>query len=286
MKTVYWDQNFYFDDPNIRWGNPAYQLEPGDPGYVPYFPPKHDKSNHKKTKTMKHNSYYPVRVADQITWLSNFSGKLPGLSSPLGLNSGQVSAAVADCLWLIYTLQLWLPAVRKWALGATAAATEAQSGTGTSVQVLPVFTPPPLPNGTVAVLPGALDRLFMLIQTIKDGGKCSDANATNLGILGSEQTPPDYALVQPVLAASIVNGQILIKWGWGGNGAYLDMCEIQVDRGDGKGFGLLVYDTTPNYTDTQTFPTALTKWTYRAIYHLGDKAVGLWSNPVSVTVPA
>jgi hypothetical protein len=41
---------------------------------------------------------------------------------------------------------------------------------------------------------------------------------------------------------------------------------------------------TPGYTDTQPFPAAPTKWTYRAIYRVGDSQVGLWSLPVSVTV--
>ena len=38
------------------------------------------------------------------------------------------------------------------------------------------------------------------------------------------------------------------------------------------------------YTDTAPFPAAPVKWTYRAIYHVGDSQVGLWSLPVSVTV--
>ena len=70
------------------------------------------------------------------------------------------------------------------------------------------------------------------------------------------------------------------------NSAFLDICELQVDRADGKGFILLAYDTTPGYTDTQPFPAAPATWTYRAIYRVGDKQVGVWSNPVSVTVPA
>jgi hypothetical protein len=61
-------------------------------------------------------------------------------------------------------------------------------------------------------------------------------------------------------------------------------CEIQVDRGDGHGFGLLTVDTTPNYVDTQPFPTAKTVWSYRAIYRGDDARVGQWSSPVSVAV--
>jgi hypothetical protein len=38
MRPIYYDSSdpeAYFDNPNLRWGNPSYVLEPGDPGYVP-----------------------------------------------------------------------------------------------------------------------------------------------------------------------------------------------------------------------------------------------------------
>jgi hypothetical protein len=57
-----------------------------------------------------------------------------------------------------------------------------------------------------------------------------------------------------------------------------------VDRGDGKGFTLLTIDTTPNYTDTQSFPAGKSVWTYKAIYRVDDATVGIWSTPVSVPV--
>jgi hypothetical protein len=50
-----------------------------------------------------------------------------------------------------------------------------------------------------------------------------------------------------------------------------------VDRSDSKGFVMLTFDTTPNYTDTTPFPATPTKWTYRAIYRVGDSRVGQWS---------
>ena len=47
MKTLYWDainpltgRPFTWDDPNLRWGDPSYYLEPGDPGFVPYPGPE------------------------------------------------------------------------------------------------------------------------------------------------------------------------------------------------------------------------------------------------------
>ncbi|MEN3369132.1 MAG: hypothetical protein V7609_1275 [Verrucomicrobiota bacterium] len=75
-----------------------------------------------------------------------------------------------------------------------------------------------------------------------------------------------------------------LGWDWGGFANFLDQLEAEVDRGDGKGFVLLAIDTTPGYTDNQPFPATPVKWTYRAIYRLGDNRVGQWSKPVSVTV--
>jgi hypothetical protein len=92
--------------------------------------------------------------------------------------------------------------------------------------------------------------------------------------------------ITAVCLTGFAGNHVNVKWGWGGNTAFLDICEIQVDRGDGKGFGLLAFDTTPGYTDTQAFSAAPVIWTYRAIYRVGDNQVGVWSNPVSVTVPA
>ncbi len=235
---------------------------------------------------MKKSNYYPYAQNDQIVWLTNYADQLPGLAAVLGLTPAEVAAAVADCLWLIYLLQSWLPATRQWSQTGTAAVAEAQTGDGSALMVLPVFVPPPLPAGVVSVKTGALNRIFAQVQDIKNSGKCSDTNAGILGIVGSEQTGPDYTTIQPVISVVIVGGQVQVKWGWGGYAAWLDCCEIQVDRGDGKGFGLLTMDTTPGYTDTQPFPATKTVWTYRAIYQVNDARVGVWSQSVSVAVPA
>ena len=235
---------------------------------------------------MTRQAFYPTRANDEVVWLGNLRGKFAGHSPTLGISQAKCDAIIADCGWLIYILQAWLPAGRAWSLATTDAVNDAQSGDGTVLMALPVFTAPALPAGIVPTNTGALDRIFAFVQAIKDGGKCSDTNATNLGITGTAQTGPDLTTVQPVISVSIMGSQVVVKWGWGGNSAFLDSCEIQVDRADGKGFVLLTIDTTPGYTDTQPFPAASVKWTYKAIYRLADAQVGLWSQTASVTVPA
>src|ERR1039457_5429174 len=134
-----------------------------------------------------------------------------------------------------------------------------------------------------AVAPGIETRFRALVQIIKTNANYNEAIGQALGIEGAQQTGPDLTTIQPIIDAVISGNHVNVKWGWGGNSAYLDICEIQVDRNDGKGFVLLAYDTTPGYTDTQPFPAAPVTWTYRAIYRVDDDRTGQWSLPVSVT---
>jgi hypothetical protein len=235
---------------------------------------------------MKKSHYYPAAQNDQIVWLTNYANQIQNLGSGLGLTAAEIKGIVADCRWLIYLLQAWLPSTRNWSQTGTNTLTGAQTGDGTKLMVLPVYAAPALPDGAVPVNTGALNRIFAQVQDIKNGGQCSDADQATLGIVGSEQPAPDWATLQPVFTVSIVGGQVVIKWNWGGYAAWLDCCEIQVDRGDGKGFVLLTIDTTPGYTDTQSFPVARTVWTYRAIYQVDDARVGEWSQSVSIAVQA
>lgn len=148
---------------------------------------------------------------------------------------------------------------------------------GQIVPVLPAGFPPAVPAGIVR-------RFRELVKRIKGMKNYTPTIGQSVGIEGSTQTGPDLATLQSVIELSIIGNAVLITWGWAGYSAFLDMLEIQVDRGDGKGFVFLTYDTTPNYTDTHPLPTVPTKWKYRAIYRVGDSQVGVWSNTVEITV--
>lgn len=89
-----------------------------------------------------------------------------------------------------------------------------------------------------------------------------------MGNEGRNHGGPDLDIIAPLLNLLVSGGQVQIRWGWQGHGASLDLIEIQVDRG--AGYGLLTYDTTP-------LPPTPGKWTYKAIYRIGDSQVGQWS---------
>ena len=87
-----------------------------------------------------------------------------------------------------------------------------------------------------------------------------------------------------MLKVSISGGIVNIEWNWQDYRKFLDMLEMQVDRGNG--WGPLLFDITPGYIDSTPHPATHTLWRYRGIYRVGDHQVGQWSSIVSVTVGA
>ncbi len=213
--------------------------------------------------------------------LLTFKNNIGGYSAALGLTAQQVTDQAADADYYGYSLacqKIVANAAQQWT---------AWKGITRNGGVVPVAGAPVLPNlpaAVPAVLPGIEARFRALVKQIKANSNYNVAMGEALGIEGAEQAAPDLGALQPVIKARMSGGRVEVDWGWQGNSAHLDLCELQVDRGDGKGFVLLAYDSTPGYVDTQPIPAAPVKWTYRAIYRVDDAQVGQWSNPVSVTV--
>jgi hypothetical protein len=230
---------------------------------------------------MRRSNYYPWKNSEQVIWLGNFRNKLPLHAAALSLAAGDVTDAQADCDWLIYLLGSWLPVVRSFGESSTNIITEAMTGSGGAAVTLPTFT---APAGGTAVEPGALNRIFNLVQNIRNNTACTDTIASDLGLFGSEQGAPDWNTFGPVLKVTRAPAGITVGWGWQGKRAFLDMIEIEVDRGDGKGWRFLANDTTPGYVDTEPVPASPVKWQYRAIYRVDDIRMGQWSAEAVVVV--
>lgn len=214
--------------------------------------------------------------------LITFKITIGSYSATLGVTAAQVTAQAAAADYFNYVLACrdimqngalqWIG----WKTLIRAGGTPRPSG---APVVSPVF-----PAAVPAVAPGIETRFRALVKQIKASPSYNETIGQALGVEGSQQVGPDLATLQPNINAVINGTQVNIEWDWSGFSADLDICEIQVDRGDGKGFVLLTFDTTPGYVDTQPFPATPVKWTYQAIYRVGDSRVGQWSKPVSVTV--
>jgi hypothetical protein len=213
--------------------------------------------------------------------LTTFMNAIGAYAATLGVGTAQVATQAADALYFNYVLsvqELMTNSAKQW----TAWKTLQRMGGSVPPTGAPVA--PTVPATPPVVAPGIEARFRALVKQIKANTDYNESIGAALGIEGSQQLGPDYATLAPALVLSISGDQVNVAWGWQGYGAFLDQCELQVDRGDGKGMVLLAIDTTPNYTDTAPFPSAPAKWTYQAIYRVGDQRVGQWSAPVSVTV--
>lgn len=213
--------------------------------------------------------------------LQTFKNGIGAYSALLGLTAAQVTAQAADAAYFDYAikcLNLMQGGAQQWMAWKNLA----RGGGLPPATGAPVATV--LPAVVAAVALGIEPRFRALVQLIKANPNYNVALGDALSIEGTAATGPNLANLHPAIEAMLSGNTVIIKWGWGGYSAYLDLCELQVDRGTGGGFVMLAYDSTPGYTDTQPFPAAPAKWTYRAIYRVGDHQVGHWSNPVSVTV--
>ena len=216
-----------------------------------------------------------------VAQMFKFKNNIGGYAVVLSVSPAQVAsqAADADYLgWVVSCQQTMIGAAQQWT-GWKNFTRAGGAAPPAGAPVLPTF-----PATVSAVMAGVEARFRQLVKQIKANANYNTSIGEALGIEGAEQTGPDLATIQPDITATIVGSHVEIGWTFQGFAAFLDQCEMQVDRGDGKGRVFLVIDSTPGYNDTQSFPATPTKWTYWAIFRVGDVQVGLWSKPVTITV--
>lgn len=235
---------------------------------------------------MKTQRYFPNRISAQVPWLENFRNKLPALETPLSLPPAHVDACVASCNFMIYVLGEWLTAVRAFGPAATSAMDLLLSGTGPDAVVLPVFNLPALPAGVAAVPPGALNRLFDLVQVIKSSPGYTDTIGQDLNIIGPAAAPStSFVKTTPDAKLTVVQGATnkavrLDFKKYGHMGVY-----IECKRGAGE-FEFVAIDTESPYLDDRPLLVAGTPEVRQYRLRYWDKGTpnGDWSDVDSITV--
>ncbi len=230
---------------------------------------------------MSRSDYIPANDDAFAAQLQTFKSAIGSYATTLGLSPAQVTSQAADAdgfASVVANHNIMRNAAQQW----TSWKDLVRQGGAPPAAGAPIAPSLSIPAPSVA--PGIEPRFRALVKECKGSQNYNTSIGEALGIEGPQRTTPDMATIQPDIDATSSGGQVIVKWGWGGHRADLDMCELQVDRGDGKGFVPLAFDTTPNYTDTTPFPATPAKWSYQAIYRVGDQRVGQWSKPVSITV--
>ncbi len=229
---------------------------------------------------MSKQPFMPRDDMGKQAWLKNFAGKLGTYAAKYNITAAEVtdmqnSVTLFD-YWMNYRNQQdgFLSKLTQYK-------NELRDGiaAGATPSVDPA--PPVLAAAPAAVDPGIFSRASSLAVIIKKKSNYTEADGSDLGIIGAEDTT-DVNQLKPILNLHLINGgQPEILWKKQGT----DGIEIYVDRGDGN-FTFLAIDTYPNYTDTTPLPaaTASAVWKYKAIYRLNDSQVGQWSDVASITV--
>lgn len=155
---------------------------------------------------IKRQSYWPSRMAEQVTWLNNWKTKLPAYAYIGTIDASRLASLVADANWLIYIYGAWIGWLRSSAEAGTQYLTVIATGiSGGSAFPAPVFTAPAQPAGTTAVMAGALTRLFKAVQDIKDGELYTTTAGSDLQVIGTEINPEDHPV--PIFLTKVGQGE-------------------------------------------------------------------------------
>lgn len=215
--------------------------------------------------------------------LEAFKNAIGSYASRLGVTPDQVAAQAADADYFSYALavqELLAGGSKQWN-GWKTLLRDGGNVPATGTPQPPVFpaAPPPVP-------PGIEPRFRALVRQIRASPSYNPSIGAALGLEDPGQAGPNYATLAPEIVAVIGDMNVRVAWNWSGYASYLDQCELQVDRDDGKGFVTLAVGRILGYVDTEPFPATPAQWTYRAIYGSGGNRVGQWSKRVTLTVGA
>src|SRR5881394_468192 len=176
MRVASWDSGLHWDDPNLRWGDPSYLLEPGDPGYVadptsasfPVSKPSTKRKSMPKSDRIKH---VERELSNQML---QFKGAIATYASVLGVSATQMSAQAADAdryKWELDVADICSQCSQQW----TAWKKITREGGTFPPTGAPVAGPWPLPQPP-AVAPGVEGRFRALVQ------QCVNSPNSNPGI--------------------------------------------------------------------------------------------------------
>ena len=247
--------------------------------------------NHKpKHPSMKRDKFYPGRVAERSDWHTNLAAKLPIHGPTLDLTLAQINNGVADNLTLAYGYGDWKTNLYEMGPAGTAALDELASGTGGDPFVFPTYTaptPPTLPVGITAVLPGALERTFLLIQEMKAKPGYTLPIGLDMGIVGSEAPPPPPPgeVPPPDITVTVISGTTnqngRVKFVKNGHDYVIIECSI-----NGGAYASLGMSNKSPFIDTRALLVAgqAEVREYRGRYFDNGAPSSGWSDVATVTV--
>ena len=211
--------------------------------------------------------------------MGNFLTKLDAnVIDKFGLDKKKIAQSTADWQyigWSIEAKTAYSSYSKSWTKFGEHLVLDADNGVAVITPTLPVLPAMPAP-----VPPGIRARFISLAEDIANNSLCTNDILVNLGI-APVQAPVNTQL-QPEPKLKTEAGHPLISY----KKRNQEGAQIYKDSSDGKGFVRFDKATTSKYIDESPLPPSGTAvvWTYKLIFIKGNKEIGNFSNPVSISV--
>ena len=220
----------------------------------------------------------PINESELVPWLINFGPKYANYSATLGIDPADVASTQADIDFVVYLLNVRVPAERQ----TLAATVEFKNfiKDGDASALLPANLPGTVepPGYPAPVTPGALVRLRKLVQNIKSRPGYTDTIGQDLGIIASAGSASPAAPTLVLVNAAA--GNVIFGWNKGG------WTGVKVQgRMNGSAWVDLGVDLYSPFADTRPLAIAGQPESreYRACYLDGDMALPGFSQVVEMT---
>ncbi len=225
-------------------------------------------------------SYLPKTDLGRSTFLTQFAEALPEHAAILGIDAATVTFVKDSAKFFKYILKT-NTAIKKqmnaWVAYKNGFIYKKIGSKVGNLPPLPDITPP-----AVIITEPIFAHISLLVGEIKSKETYKESIGKKLGIIGPEIVEPDLNTVQPQITVLSSAHEVFIKW----KKARFTSIDIYLDRGNGAGFEYLDNSSRSPYKMPINLPqgTVTEKWTFRTIYRIADKQVGLFSNPVFIYV--
>lgn len=229
---------------------------------------------------MARKFWWPGTMSDQAVLMQNFSVKISGYATVLGLTPVQVTAAQGLCTAFVESFnsteqcRATMAALTQWRDEVFNGQPEGQP-----IPPAPVF--PVI--GNVEYTRGVVKQFFELRDRIVAAAGYTQAIGEDLGIVGAEVSRPAPGSVMPELRATTSTGYWV---NLAGSMQGMDALKVEYSRDGGNNFTTVAFltNTPGGFQITPATPNQPEKGVVRAIYMKRNGEIGRYSANYPVTV--
>jgi hypothetical protein len=216
--------------------------------------------------------YIPSSDADKGIWINNFTTKMNGYATNLGVTPAELTALQKDNAAFQYIINT-MESYRQYVLNLAGYKNMMKHASlNQHIGTLPAM--PTLPAAPPMVAEGIFDRIGKMVTRIKASLNYTDNIGSDLGVIAASSTI-NISTLQPEINIKVDVGKAHLKWVKG----IADGIDLYADRNDEQGYVYVGRLSRNEYLDIT--PMAANKvydeWHYKGIFVIADQQVGLYS---------